>query len=875
MGAVAGGSPDPEDDFADALITIDQGGRVLSWGGGATRLFGWGAAEAQGRALSELVLPPERGAGEEQAWATALAQGGLIREATRRRKDGSTLLVDATVRAVLAPDGALLRLAIVERDVTRLRCLREAEVLDARYRGLLEAAPDAMVIVNASGRIALVNDQALRLFGYVRAELLGEPVEALVPERFRPQHPAQRDAFLAAPHQRPMGAGRDLAARRRDGSEFPAEISLSPVRTEEGRTLVAAAIRDVSARRRVEARFRGLLEAAPDAMVIVDRAGRIVLVNGQTERLFGWSREELIGQPVELLVPERLRALHPGRRDAYFAEPRLRPMGEGAELAGRRKDGSEFPAEISLGPVETEDELLVTAAIRDVSERKRLEQLRAEEREEQHRRIRQASRLKSEFLANMSHELRTPLNAIIGFAKLMHTGVVGEVSPPHKEYLGDILTSAGHLLQLINDVLDLSKVEAGKLELHPCPVDLDRLVGETIETVRSLAVQKQLRIEREVAPEVRQVVVDPSRLKQVLYNYLSNALKFTGDGGQVWVRVRPEGPERFRLEVEDTGVGIAASDLERLFVEFQQLDAGAAKRHQGTGLGLALTRRLVLALGGEVGVTSHPGRGSTFFALLPRAARGPAPAPVDLAATAPAGEGRAGAGPAVLVVEDDPRDRGWAVRTLRQAGYAVVAVSGSAAAQELARERPFQAIVLDLLLPDGVGWDVLWAIRAVGPNRTTPVIVTTVVGEASAAFPVHDYLHKPLRASELLESLQRAGVVPEGRPQVLVLDEDPAAAALAAAAVEQAGFCAVCRTDGEAAARDLEQAPPAALVLGRGGLGRDWLLRLRAGGLPVIVWTGGGAAARAPRGDGPRDPRALLRALRALLPTGSRPEPDP
>ena len=556
----------------------------------------------------------------------------------------------------------------------------------------------------------------------------------------------------------------DLFGARKDGTEFPVEINLSPLETDEG-VVVSSAIRDTSQRKRAEEKFRALLESAPDAMVIADRSGRIALVNAQTERLFGFAREELLGREIEMLVPRRFREAHGAHRRQYSADPRARGMRAGGDLFGLRKDGTEFPVEISLSPLQTEGGVLVSSAIRDITKQKLLqEQLRLKNDEvvRQYRRVQEADALKSEFLekanhlksvflANMSHELRTPLNAIIGFSELMHDGKVGPVSAEHKEYLGDILMSSRHLLRLINDVLDLAKVESGRMEFRPEPVDVPRIVDEVRDVLRTLAAEKRIHIEVEIDPRSTGIVTDPARLKQVLYNYLSNALKFSHDEGRVRVSVHPEGEDEIRIEVEDAGIGIQPDDINRLFVEFQQLDASTAKKYPGTGLGLALTKRIVEDLGGRVGVRSTPDRGSVFFAVLPRVA-------AERSATEGKSDTAAPGSPRVLVIEDDRKDREWLVRSLARGGYAADAVGTGAEGIARALEQSYDAITIDLLLPDLSASDVLVQIRSGRRNRDTPVIVASVIASKGsiAGLSVHDFLQKPIQYEELLSALSGA-----------------------------------------------------------------------------------------------------------------------
>ncbi|MDE2184258.1 MAG: PAS domain S-box protein [Alphaproteobacteria bacterium] len=370
------------DSSDDAIIAKDLDGKILTWNKSAQRIFGYSEVEAVGKPISIIAAP---GHDEMPRILERIRRGERINhfETVRRKKNGELVNVSLTVSPVYDAQGRIVAASKIARDITEQvraaalrRATEERQRLAEHSNLLAEAAPNAMIMVDNEGRITLVNSQTEKLFGYRREELLGQPVEILIPLRYRRGHHALRDLFLKAPSTRAMGAGRDLSGVRKDGSEVPIEIGLNPVTTDQG-DFVLAAIVDITERKKVEEAQRRLTdqahlltEAAPNAMIMVDDEGRITLVNSQTEKLFGYRREELRGQPVEILVPERYRRGHLNLRGSYFATPSARPMGAGRDLFGLRKNGGEVPIEIGLNPVNTDRGNFVLAAIVDITERK-------------------------------------------------------------------------------------------------------------------------------------------------------------------------------------------------------------------------------------------------------------------------------------------------------------------------------------------------------------------------------------------------------------------------------------------------------------------------------------------------------------------------
>jgi PAS domain S-box-containing protein len=728
-------------------------------------------------------------------------------------------IVSVTEVTQLKRTEANLRSAInsLEDEIRRRRTIEDRLIDIQQSLAVTLASIDAgFIATDRQGRVTQMNAVSERLTGWAQAEALGCQLWDVFAREGRDASTLSRNPVdWVAEQGLSVDDVHHVVAIARDGTRTPIEVKAALTFGDDGQERgLAMVLRDRTRTLQAEvdaSRLAAIVESSNDAIISKTLDGRITSWNSAAQTLFGYDAGEIIGQSVQSLIPidrqgEEMRilvSLAQGIRVPAF------------DTVRRAKDGRLIEVSLTISPIRDAAGTIVGASkiVRDITQRRQAEQdrLKLEQMEAENRQIQQANRFKSQFLANMSHELRTPLNAIIGFSDLMLTGKIGPESPKQRTFLGHISTSGHHLLQLINDILDLSKVESGKFEFVPEPVDLPKLVKEVGAILHAGIERKGIAVAFEFDPQLDTIVLDPARLKQVLYNYLSNAIKFTPNARRITVRVTADDGEHFRLEVEDTGIGIAADQLPRLFMEFEQIDAGRNNQHQGTGLGLALTRRLVEAQGGSVGVRSEPGVGSVFYARLnrihgtdaTRAKAGERPEP----------DARAHR---LLVIEDDPDLQARLVKGLLGAGYGVEAASSAAQAARLVLGARFDGLTLDLLLADRSSLGLLSDIRNKGNSSSARVMGVTVPvrGSGAAAFAVADILPKPLRSGDLTLAMARFRLPQGATTRVMVIDDDPMALDLMRVALTDVGVEAVCLQDGRRALDEIDQHQPQAIILG-------------------------------------------------------------
>jgi len=666
-----------------------------------------------------------------------------------------------------------MSLEVLQRTLRTKEQAEELHISEQRTRLILDSTDEGMYGMSPEGVITFVNAAACQMLGYPPEELVGQQAHALI-------HHHRADGSVYPAEECPMRiACRGGEARRVDdeflwrknGQGFPVEYASTPI-LKDGATLGAVvSFTDITSRkeaadrlRETERYFRSVLELAPDGLMVVDANGVIRLANARCEQLFGFTREQLIGQPIEMLVPPEVRPGHAALREGFQRSPVARDMGRDLELRGLRQDGSQFPLEIGLSPMpgRGSEGMQVAVSIRDVTERKaqekalKLAKAKAEE----------ATATKSMFLANMSHEIRTPMNAILNM-----TGLALEADLPAKphQFVTVAHSSAKNLLGILNDILDFSKIEADKLELETAPFSLREVLEEVTETFRSVVIQKHVELITHALPNVPdRFRGDALRVRQVLNNLISNAFKFTAQG-EVLVKAEtvtvagdePGDDVLLRIIVRDSGIGISPEQHDRLFQSFTQADSSTTRKYGGTGLGLVISRRLARLMGGDLTVESEPGKGSTFIftARLAIETQPGTPSRMPPAAVTER---------AVLIVEDTASSRELLETLLR--GWSIPPVSVESAEEGLAlldqRNRPgatnpFGLVLLDWMLPGMNGLDAAARIRAREDTRTLPIVLMSAYAgkeeeERCAELGVNVFMPKPITASTLFDAVVEA-----------------------------------------------------------------------------------------------------------------------
>jgi PAS domain S-box-containing protein len=633
---------------------------------------------------------------------------------------------------------------------------------DLPFRELVDSAPDGMIVCDQHGRIVLVNAETERMFGYARDELVGSQIESLVPDAARAKHGQHVAGYTSAPRPRPMGIGMELSGRRKDGSEIPVEISLSPVRTERG-LLVTAGIRDVSERRKLERDNRranaylvSAVDSVRDAFALFDEHDRVVMVNSSARQLLGSSLQgAIVGLTFEALLDRALRAgvfdFSNETREALFKRWMDYHRAPSGALEVRTGTGRY----LRVTEMKTAEHGTVSTIADVTDDVERADQLRnAREIAEA------ASAAKSDFLSSMSHELRTPLNSILGFAQLLERDRKRPLDERQLERISYVLRGGEHLLRLIDDVLDLSRIEAGRIMVSREPVNPRDVIDEVVATLDPMASRHSISI-RVVIPgdELPRVHADRTRLAQILMNYGSNAIKYGKPDGHVTFTVHASASSTLRISVIDDGIGIPADKRDKVFEPFQRAGQETGPI-EGTGIGLTISKRLAEMMDARVGFSSDVDRGSEFWIDLPVHRRVLADVAAQASAPSTPSFASGGAVHKIVYVEDNPSNIAFMRELLHDLpGIELVTAPNAELGLELVRAHHPRVVIMDINLPGMSGLEAMEKLRAWPDTRDIPVIglsaaalVTDTTRAKAAGF--YRYLTKPVKVAELVGVLE-------------------------------------------------------------------------------------------------------------------------
>jgi len=699
----------------------------------------------------------------------------------------------------------------------------------ALQNAIFNSANFSSIATDAKGVIQIFNVGAETMLGYTAAEVVNKITPADISDS---QEIIARARALSAEAGTEITPGfealvfkasrgiediYELTYIRKDKSRFPAVVSVTALRDAEdviiGYLLIGT---DNTARRQIEDErmkldqrlrdqhfyTRSLVESSIDALMTTDLRGIITDVNKQMEALTGCTRDELIGAPFKNYFTDAARAEAGIKR--VLTEGRVTNY----ELTARARDGTLTVVSYNATTFHDRERVLqgVFAAARDVTELKLFEQRLQQKNVE----LEEASRMKSEFLANMSHELRTPLNAIIGFSEVLGDGLIGNLSDQQKKFIGDIFSSGKHLLSLINDILDLSKVEAGKMMLDVESVQISSLFANSLSIIKEKAHARHINLTLDAPSELGSIRADARKVKQIVYNLLSNAVKFSKDGGEVILRAKrvpraqvgqlqrravgrvfplvDNGFDEFlEISVTDAGIGISRDGLEALFKPFSQIDSGLSRKYEGTGLGLAMIKLLAELHGGTLAAESAVGEGSRFTVWLPLRGQEETTVETKIAVTQPVdmlpGDHIA------LVVENDLKSAELIRVHLEGEGFKVLHAATAEAALLIAEQHALSLITLAIMLPKMDGWELLGRFKQMPSLQHTPIVIVSIVADRNKGFALGAaaVMQKPISRQELFDSLNELGLIPVepgGRLHILIVDDDQRAVELIALHVD-------------------------------------------------------------------------------------------
>jgi PAS domain S-box-containing protein len=750
------------DHVLDGIITIDTRGSIESFNPAAEKIFGYAAAEVIGCNVS--MLMPEPYHSEHDGYlANYLRTGdrqiiGIGREVFGRRKDASTFPMDLAVSEFTL--GSRRLFTGIVRDITereRLqqdlrRGLDERAQAEERMRSVVNHVIDAIISIDEQGIISTFNPAPEKLFGHTAEEIIGQNVKILMPEPDRGRHDDYISNYVRTGNAKIIGIGREVIGQRKDGSTFPMELAISAFRLGERRHFTGI-VRDITERkraeeelRRAEERMRSVVDHVVDGIITIDHRGNVQSMNPAAEKLFGHRREAVMGRNVKMLMPEPYVSQHDAYIDNYLRTGKAKIIGIGREVVGSRSDGSTFPMELAVSEFRIGKHRYFTGIVRDITERKRLEEELRERLEE----LRTADRQKNEFLAMLAHELRNPLAPMRNALHIMKMpGADAAIADRSRDMMERQLH---HLVRLVDDLLDVSRIISGKIDLRRQPMELTGAVERAIETAHPILEARGHTLQVELPHEPVWLDADLVRLAQVIANLLTNAAKYTEHAGQIRLTVEREG-ETVVLGVRDPGIGLAPEMLSRIFDVFVQADPSLARSQGGLGIGLTLVKRVVEMHGGTIEVRSAGlGLGSEFVVRLPALALN-----ADVLAAETAGP-RAHVTDAlrrrVLVVDDNVDAADSITSILRLSGYDVRCVYDGLSALDAAGAYLPDVVVLDIGLPGLDGYEVARRLRAQPRFARTPIVAVTGYGQESdrnrardAGFDAH--LTKPVDPAAL------------------------------------------------------------------------------------------------------------------------------